>query len=78
MTRTPTTRVLDALHSDRFADAHAVKRRARVTDEQWTQAVAVLSRLRLVEVCALTVGRRGNGQRGTRGLTQRVYRRVAA
>lgn len=71
--RTRTTRVLDALQTDRFIDAQAAKRRAKVTDEQWAEALAVLTRLRLVDVCAITAG-----QRGTRRLSTRVYRRVAA
>lgn len=71
--RTTTTKVLDALHTDRFIDAGAVQRRARVRGEAWTRALGVLTRLRLIEVVHITAG-----QRGTRRLAERVYRRVAA
>lgn len=73
MTRTPTTRVLDALHTDRFIDGRTVVSRARVSDQQWGYARTVLTRLRLLETVQIVTGRSG-----TRRLSTRVYRRVAA
>lgn len=70
MTRTPHTRVLDALPTDRFVSADSLAWRTGLKPAQVRPVLRVLRDLRLVQHCRLS--------HAGLGRELRIYRRVTA